>query len=86
LERLNEVTILTAAFPSQQATMRALSRLNSEFDEICSDFVELTRIASAAERSRDIAEIIESLTDLKQEIASALEHAEKSNRSKERDQ
>jgi hypothetical protein len=59
--------------------MRALRHSDSEFDEICSDFVELTRIASASEGSRDMAEIVESLTDLKQEIKSALERAENSN-------
>lgn len=79
MERLNEVTILTAAFPSQQVPMRALRHSDSEFDEICSDFVELTRIASASEQSGDLAEIIESLTDLKQEITSALERAKNSN-------
>ena len=84
MERLIEATVLAAVFPGQEAQMRALRRLDSDFDEICSDFVELTNIAAAAERSRDIADIIESLTDLKQEIASALEHAENSNSRKEK--
>ncbi len=79
MERLKEDTILTAAFPGQQAPMRVLRHSDSEFDEICSDFVELTRIAAVSEGSRDIAEIVESLADLKQEIKSALERVENSN-------
>jgi hypothetical protein len=81
LEQLNEQTIFTAAFPEARAAITALRRVDGEFDELCSDFVVLTRIA-AAESARRTDDILESLAGLKQEIETALQARKNNNMTK----
>lgn len=81
LEQLNEQTIITAAFPEARAAIAALRRVDGEFDELCSDFVVLTRIA-AAENAKRTEDILESLADLKQEIETELQARKNNNMTK----
>lgn len=72
MDSLIEQTIITAAFPGALTAITARRRVDAVFDEICSDFVELTCIAAKAESSLDTDGVLESVADLKLEIKSAL--------------
>ena len=81
MDHLSEQTIITAAFPDARTAIASLRRIDGEFDEICSDFVVLARIA-ATENSKRTDDILESLTDLKHEIETALEARKNKNMTK----
>lgn len=72
MDSLKAHTVLTAAFPDLLGKIKVLRQVDSEFDEICSDFVALAGIAAASENSRDADNLLESLVDLKHEIETAL--------------
>ena len=76
MDPISEQTILTTAFPDAGTAIAALRLVDGEFDEICSDFVELARMVAATEGSQRIDDIIESIADLAQEIKSALKTKE----------
>lgn len=67
--------ILAAAFPGELQAILERRRRDSEFDEVCSDFVLLARLAGADRGDASDSAVQESLAGLRQEIEAALQRA-----------
>ena len=76
---VREDAFIVAAFPDRLAEIETLRRANNAFDEICMDFIEIAQVAAVIEPSKRSDDILESLSDLKKEIKSALSTSQNNN-------
>lgn len=62
--------IFTAAFPGKASAILELRASNRALDEVCSDFVELVRLAGRTKKADPALD--ESIVELRREIEAAL--------------